>query len=269
MAHVAITGASSGIGAALVREYVRAGHAVTMVARRQELMHSLAKEVGGRTHLVAADLSDAARALDWIAPAEAALGPIEVLINNAGVQYVEPTIEVDAARARMLIDLNLVVPLQLIGALLPGMLARKSGTIINVSSTAAYASVPGMTHYNASKAGLAAASESLRGELRKSGVHVMTVYPGPVDTPMGRAGYAAVPASLQVRLLPEGTPDVLARRVRVAAERRRNRVIYPRFYHLARWFPTLNRVLLDLFTPPPYSRLEQERRKAALPEKRA
>jgi short-subunit dehydrogenase len=262
MAHVAITGASSGIGEALVREYARAGYAVTMVARRRELLEALAKEVGGKTHLVAADLSDEAHALDWLAPAEAALGPIDVLVNNAGVQYVEPTAEVDVARARALLDLDLVVPMALQSTLLPQMLARKSGTIINVSSLAAIAPLPGMFHYNAAKGGLAAASESLRAELRRTGVHVLTVYPGPVDTPLARKGYAALPSSWQVRLMPEGTTDVLARRIRRAAERRRSRVIYPRFYHLARWLPTLNRILIDLLSPLPYSRLERERRKA-------
>src|SRR5437868_1288653 len=139
MAHVAITGASSGIGEALVREYARAGYAVTMVARRRELLESLARDVGGKTHLVAADLSDAARALDWLAPAEAALGPIDVLINNAGVQYVEPTVDIDVTRARALLELDLIVPLALQNALLPQMLARNAGTIVNVSSLAAIA----------------------------------------------------------------------------------------------------------------------------------
>src|SRR5258708_230579 len=104
MAHVAITGASSGIGEALVREFVRAGAAVTMVARRRDLMEKLAAEVGGKTRIVATDLANAAQALDWLAPAEAELGPIDVLINNAGVQIVEPTVEVDAARARALLE---------------------------------------------------------------------------------------------------------------------------------------------------------------------
>ena len=91
MAHVVVTGASSGIGEALVREYVRAGASVTMVARRREMMEKLAAEVGGKTHVVATDLSDPAHAIDWLPAAEAALGPIDILINNAGAQIVGPS----------------------------------------------------------------------------------------------------------------------------------------------------------------------------------
>jgi short-subunit dehydrogenase len=267
MPHVAITGASSGIGEALVREYVRAGASVTMVARRRERMEALAKEVGGRTRVVAADLADPAHALEWLAPAEAELGPIDVLINNAGMQIVQPTVEIDLASVRTELALNLEVPLLLISAVLPAMVARKSGTIVNISSLAALAPTPGMTHYNATKAGLAAASESLRGELRKTGVHVLTVYPGPVDTDMGRAGYAAYPPTLQVKLLPAGTPEVLARRVRRAAERQKARLVYPRLYGITRYFPTVTRFMLDRFTPPPHSKLAGKEPPKALPAK--
>src|SRR5262245_28812310 len=100
MAHVVVTGASSGIGEALVREYVRAGASVTMVARRRELMEKLAAEVGGKTHVVATDLGDPAHATDWLAGAEAALGPVDILVNNAGAQIVGVTSEVEWARAR-------------------------------------------------------------------------------------------------------------------------------------------------------------------------
>jgi short-subunit dehydrogenase len=255
MTHVAITGASSGIGEALVKEYVRAGAAVTMVARRRSLMESLARELGGRTRIVEADLSCPDRALDWIAPAEAELGPIEILINNAGQQIVEPTAEVDPARARRLLDLDLVVPLAITRQILPGMLARGRGTIVDISSVAALGPTPGMTHYNAAKAGLAAASESLRGELRRTGVHVLTVYPGPVETAMGRAGYAAYPPSPLVARLPKGTPEELARRVRLAVEDRAPRLVYPAFYGAMRFIPTVARFFLDRFTPAPYSRL--------------
>lgn len=247
--HVAITGASAGIGEALVREFRAAGAVVTLVARRHDLLEKLAREPGGRTFLVATDLSKIETACDWLEPSQRELGPIDVLINNAGVQFVEPAEEMDLARGRMLLDLDLWVPMALTRALLPAMVARRSGTIVDVSSMAGIAPTPGMWFYNAAKGGLAAASESLRGELRRTGVHVVTVYPGPVDTAMGRAGYAAYPSSLATRALPAGTADVLARRVRRAVERRRARVIYPWFYTLSRHFPALTRFFLDRFTP--------------------
>jgi short-subunit dehydrogenase len=106
-----------------------------------------------------------------------------------------------------------------------------------------------MVYYNAAKAGLAAASESLRGELRGSGVHVVTVYPGPVETPMGRAGYAALEPTPGAKAAPSGTPEVLARLVRRAVERRKARVIYPWIYTIVRHLPGISRFALDRFSP--------------------
>lgn len=172
-----------------------------------------------------------------------------MLINNAGVQILEPSAEADTAALQDMLALNLTVPLLLTRAVLPGMLARGDGTIVDVSSMAALAPTPGMWGYNATKAGLAAASESLRGELRGTGVHVLTVYPGPVDTPMARAGYEAFPDSWVVRVLPQGTPTELARLVRSAVELKQARIIYPRSYTVSRYFPTVTRWFLDRTTP--------------------
>jgi short-subunit dehydrogenase len=248
MTHVAITGASSGIGEAMVREWVKAGAQVTMVARRRELMEKIAIDVGGKTHIAAADLSDPARSTEWIADAEKEFGPIDVLVNNAGMQIVEAAAVTDQEQADMLLRLDLLVPMRLTRAVLPQMLARKHGTIVDVASLAGLAPTPFMYWYNAAKGGLGVASEGLRGELRKSGVHVVTVYPGPVDTPMARTAYATFEPSLGIKLLPAGTTDVLARRVRRAVERRRARVIYPWFYTVARHFPALTRFLIDRST---------------------
>lgn len=106
-----------------------------------------------------------------------------------------------------------------------------------------------MYFYNAAKGGLAAASESLRGELRGRGIHVVTVYPGPVATDMEVAGRAAYAKSLAADLTPTGRPEVLAQRILRAVERRQARVIFPRSYAIARHFPNLTRWFLDRFTP--------------------
>jgi short-subunit dehydrogenase len=254
MKHVVITGASSGIGAALVAEFVRSGARVTMVARREAEMRTLAEAVGGQTQRFVVDLSRMEGALDWIAPAEASFGPIDVLIHNAGVQLVEPAEEHDPESLHAMLRLNLVVPLLLTRTVLPAMLQRRDGTIVDVASVAGLAPTPGMWGYNASKAGLGAASESLRGELRGTGVHVVTVYPGPVDTPMARAGYAAYPENPAVKILPEGVPHELARRIRSAVDLKRSRVIYPWLYSVLRYFPTVARWFLDRMTPRPFSR---------------
>jgi len=255
--HVAITGASSGIGAALAREWSRRGADLTLVARRGELLRRLAAELGGKVRVVEADLGDVERADSWLADAEKELGPIDVLVNNAGVEIVEPTPTVDWKKAEALLRLNLLTPLKLNRAVLPGMIARGRGCLVDVVSVAGLTTPPTYYFYGASKAGLAAASESLRAEVRGAGVHVVTVYPGPIRTDMGERAMAVAESQLKgstlglffARRVPWGTVDVLARRVADAVERRRARVIYPRVYALQRWLPPLARWANDLIAP--------------------
>jgi short-subunit dehydrogenase len=251
--HIAITGASSGIGAALAKEFAAPGAKLTLVARRLPLLEALAETLrakGAEVRLVQHDLSVPARAADWIGAAEEAFGPLEVLINNAGAQVVAATATTDVERAEQTVLLNLLTPLRLTRAVLPGMLQRKRGCIVDVSSLAGIAPTPGMTWYNAGKGGLGAASEALRGELRGSGVHVVTVYPGPVSSDMAHAAVAAFEGGLAARI-PMGDAATLARLVRRAVQKRRARVIYPAPYALARWFPISTRWLMDRFSPKP------------------
>ncbi len=247
--HVVITGASSGIGEALAREYAGRGAKLTLVARRKERLEAVAK-AAKESLVIAADLSDVDRATEWLPRAEEALGPVDVLVNNAGVQIIGPTDTEDVARGEELLRLNVFTPMRLTRAVLPGMLARRSGTIIDVASVAALGPMPGMYYYNAAKGGLANASEGLRGELRGTGVHVLTVYPGPVDTDMAQAGYTKYEATFTTRFAPLGRADVLARMVRKAAERRKARVIYPRIYSLALTFPRIARWFVPRVSPP-------------------
>src|SRR6185436_18406316 len=102
---------------------------------------------------------------DWVPDAEAAHGPIDVLVNNAGMENTGPTAAADVEACKKLFQLNLVTPILLSRRLLPEMLARKSGMIVNVASVAALTPPPMQAYYGASKAGLAAFSEATRGEL--------------------------------------------------------------------------------------------------------
>ena len=153
-------------------------------------------------------------------------------------------------REERLLRLNLFAPLRLTRAILPGMIGRGSGTIVDVASSAAFAAYPGTVYYGASKAGYANASEVLRGELRGTGVHVVTVYPGPIETEMSKQMLAALEDGLVKRLVREASPEELARRIRLAVEKKKPRVIYPvRTSAPLRYFPGLTRYVVDRFTP--------------------
>jgi short-subunit dehydrogenase len=247
--HVVVTGASSGIGEAIAREYLARGANVTLLARRRDLLERIAAAGAGRTHIVAADLADVGATWSWLDEAEAALGPIDVLVNNAGIQIVKHATETDWAQVERLLHLDLHVPLRLTTMALRRMIPRGTGTIVDIASMAALAPTPGMYFYNAAKGGLAAASEGLRSEVKKHGIHVVTVYPGPVTSELEAAGRAAYEDHVATRNVPTGTPEVLARMIADAVKNKRPRVIYPRLYGLARHFPNMTRWMLDAFTP--------------------
>ena len=248
--HVAVTGASSGIGEALAREYARAGAALTLVARRRELLEKLRAELpGAKIRVVTHDLSVVENATAWIADAQAEQGPFDVFINNAGVQIVGPHDEEDVEKGEALLRTNLLTPMRIARVVLHEMRARGSGTLVNVASLAAIAPTPHMAYYSASKAGIGAASECMRGEMLGSGVNVVTVYPGPVDSAMARAAVALFEPSATMQRMPTGDAAELARIVRGCVEERGARIIYPRIYEAARWFPGITRWVLDNFMP--------------------
>jgi short-subunit dehydrogenase len=250
--HIAITGASAGIGGALARELARwqPEARLTLVARRRAQLEALAAEIGPRCQVVVHDLSVPERATDWIGPAEAASGPIDLIVNNAGVENTGPTVRSDIDEAMRLLATNLLSPLRITHQLLPAMLARDSGTIVDIASVSALVPPPLQAWYGASKAGLGAFSEALRGELRGTRVHVLTVYPGPIDTAMSTSVFARMGGRKgALAALPMGTAEELARLVRRGIERRKSRVIYPGFYALARLLPWLSRWVADVGAP--------------------
>ena len=247
--HVVVTGASSGIGEAIAREYLKRGARVTLVARRRDRLDKLASGAEDRAHVVQADLGDPAVAFSWIDGAEKANGPIDVLINNAGVQIVKSVLETSWEDGERLLLLDLHTPLRLTQLLLKRMVPRKTGTIVDIASMAAIGPTPGMFFYNAAKAGLAAASEGLRAEMKPHGIHVVTVYPGPVTSDMEAAARVAYESNAAAKYTPTGSPEVLARMIASAVEKRRPRVVYPGIYSLSRHFPNATRWALDALTP--------------------
>ena len=248
--HIAITGASSGIGEALAREFGGADHKLTLVARRLELLEALAADVQAPCGVHKADLTDLATCCDWIEAAEQQHGPIDVLINNAGMQYVEPTLGISNERAERLYTLNVLAPMRLIRAVAPGMVERGGGHIVNVTSIAGITFAPGMADYSASKAALAAASETMHTELKDKGVHVFTVYPGPVSTPLEQAARDKYEAGATVDALPTGKPDELARKIRKGIASRQQRIVYPAVYGVTRHMRDISQWFTDTFSPP-------------------
>lgn len=248
--HVVVTGASSGIGEAIAREYFERGAKVTLIARRRDRLDKLAKGAADRAHVVQADLGNPEVAFSWIDDAEKAMGPIDVLINNAGIQIVKGVLETSWEDAEKLLVLDLHTPLRLTQLVLERMVRRGAGTIVDIASMAAIGPTPGMFFYNAAKAGLAAASEGLRAEMKPHGIHVVTVYPGPVTSDMEAAGRAAYEDRVSAKYAPTGKPEILARMIAKAVDKKRPRVVYPRLYSLSRHFPNATRWALDVLTPP-------------------
>jgi short-subunit dehydrogenase len=248
--HVAVTGASSGLGEAIARAFGAAGDRLTLVARRADRLETVASEFPGRARVAAYDLADPDPAA-WIPAAEAAFGPVDVLVNAAGVQTIAPFADVTPAEAGAMTAVNFRAPVALIRAVLPSMRARGSGTILNVSSIGAAAPPPFMSDYVATKAALAAFSESLAAELHGTGVSVLTVYPGPMRTPMGAYGLRVFGNAPSASRAPMGDPEPFALAVVRAVDRQKRRLTYPGGYALMRWLPVPSAYLVSRFGPRP------------------
>ncbi|MEE9416623.1 MAG: SDR family NAD(P)-dependent oxidoreductase [Acidimicrobiales bacterium] len=180
--NVVITGASQGLGEAIAVAFADQGCQVMAVARSEDRLAAVAKRVGGR-YLVA-DLLSEPEVDGLVDCCIADFGHIDVWVNNAGVETSDAFVRVEPGDIRNLSRLNLEVPMMLTRYVLPHMLRRGSGQIVNMSSLAGTIPWPGLAAYCGSKAGLTNFSETLRLELRGSGVGVTVVAPGPVATDM-------------------------------------------------------------------------------------
>jgi NAD(P)-dependent dehydrogenase (short-subunit alcohol dehydrogenase family) len=175
MTRALVTGASRGIGRALVQELTHRGYEVVATARRPEDLDDLAAAV----RLPLDVTSDAS-----VAAAIEAAGPLDVLVNNAGVSVAAPVEDTPAAAALAMLDTNVVGPLRLISAVVPGMRARGGGTVVNLSSVAGRAVFPLNGAHAASKHALEALSEALALEAGPLGIRVLIVELGGVATGM-------------------------------------------------------------------------------------
>jgi len=217
-----ITGASSGIGAALAEKFAADGDVIALVARRREPLEALARKIrdgGGTAQGFTADVGDPESVAGAFAAIEETLGPVHTLIANAGIGDSTPAHNFEATRFERVVRVNLMGAVYCIEAVLPGMLARGSGQIVGIGSLAGYRGLPGSGAYCASKAGLAAFLESLRIELRHSGIQVSTICPGFIKTPLTDRNRFPMPFILEL--------DDASTRIHRAIRRRRSEYSFP------------------------------------------
>ncbi|MGD0897581.1 MAG: SDR family NAD(P)-dependent oxidoreductase [Thermoguttaceae bacterium] len=182
-----ITGATSGIGRALAGHLAPRGARLGLIARREDVLDEVARSLragGGACAWAAADVADAGAVAAAAETLQAALGPCDVLVANAGIYRKSPVREFDPIKAQQVIATNLQGTVNAIAAVLPDMTRRRSGHIAAVASIAALVALPAGGVYRASKAAIVALADSLRVDLHPLGIRVTLIGPGFVDTPM-------------------------------------------------------------------------------------
>lgn len=181
-----VTGASSGIGAEIARELARRGHGVTLVARTESSLRALADELTGahgvRTEVVVADLGDPASRSALLHEIALRGLTVDVLVNNAGYTTTGPVAKSDVDAELDMVEVNVAAVVELCARVVPGMVERGRGGVLNVASTVAFQPMPGQAGYGATKAFVLSYTEALRAELRSSGVSATALCPGPVET---------------------------------------------------------------------------------------
>ena len=182
---ILITGASSGIGTAFARSLASQGYDLVLVARREAQLRSLADDVQRKFNVNAqvfpADLSDPTQ-VKRLETQVAEIGDLEILINNAGFGVPGKFVEIQAERNAEMIQVHILATVRLCRAALPGMISRGRGSIINVSSIAAFMATPRNATYSATKAYLNVFSEALQDELKGTGIRVQALCPGLTHT---------------------------------------------------------------------------------------
>lgn len=198
---VIVTGGAGGIGGATCRRFASEGAKVAVFDMNLEAAQKVAdaiKAAGGQAAAFQCDITSREQVDAAVAGTEAQLGPVDVLVNNAGWDVFKPFVKTNPAEWAKLIDINLTGALHMLHAVLPGMAERKSGHIVNVASDAARGGSSGEAVYSACKGGLVALSKTLAREHARHGINVNVVCPGPTDTALlaGVAEGARDPAKL-------------------------------------------------------------------------
>jgi short-subunit dehydrogenase len=194
MRRIFITGASTGIGAALARHYAGPDTAIGLYARRRDLLEALASGLPGRSAIYPADISDTSAVADAAQDYIARFGAPDLVIANAGISVGTHGDDLrDIEKLRRVLDVNVAGLAATLAAFAPAMRSAGGGTLCGVASVAGFRGIPGAGAYSTSKAAAITWLEALRAELRGSGVSVVTICPGYIDTPMTRVNRYRMP----------------------------------------------------------------------------
>ncbi len=179
-----VTGATGGIGGEIAKSLHAQGAIVGISGRNKDKLKLLAEELGERVHVLLADLSNDGAIKDLVKRADEAMGKIDILVNNAGLTRDGLSMRMSADDWQDVLDVNLTAPFRLAQAVQRGMMKRRSGRIINISSVVGVTGNPGQCNYVASKAGMIGWSKAMAAELASRGITVNCIAPGFIATAM-------------------------------------------------------------------------------------
>jgi short-subunit dehydrogenase len=198
---VLITGASSGIGKGLALQIAANGARLGLIARREEVLEEIVAEIkahNGTATAASADVRDAAAVQSATDRIRAELGPIDIMIANAGIGVTDHAANLNPHKVAEVMDINMLGAVNSVAAVLPEMVSRGRGQLVAISSLAGYRGLAKSAAYCASKAALSSFFESLRIDLRHSGVTVTVIYPGFIKTPLTAGRHAKMPYLMEL-----------------------------------------------------------------------
>jgi len=216
-----VTGASGGIGGAIARVLHGAGAAVGLAGTRRGALDTLAGELGERAHVLVADLSDPEAPDRLVKEADAVLGQVDILVNNAGITRDNLTLRLRDEDWQAVLDVNLGATFRLTRAALRGMVRRRQGRIVSITSVVGVTGNPGQANYAASKAAIIGMSKSIAAEVATRGITVNCIAPGFIATAMTEKLSAEQQAKIAAAIPAArmGTPDEIAAAVLFLASR--------------------------------------------------